>query len=137
MLIRRLKNFDMLERDITAKVLQTAKQNLLRSAAIEIKLCKGESLPFSVLAEHQKQALLHAKHQRLVFKIPDLGLQNPFDAFLLAGTEAWVAVVFYKERLYKTLFLIDIDAWVKESEGQRKSLTKDGAQWISSFEFQI
>ena len=128
----------MLERDITAKVLQTAKQNLLRSAAIEIKLCKGESLPFAALADHQKEALLHSKHQRLVWKIADGGYApTPFDAFLLAKSEAWVAVVFYKERLYKTLFLIDIDEWVKESTGKRKSLTKDRAQWISSFQFEI
>lgn len=121
----------MKEKDITREVLEIARAELGDSAAIEIKLCKGTSLSFSALAEHQEKALWHAKHSVLVFKIPDMGYQNPFDAFLLKETLGMVVVVFYEPRKLCEAYFIDIDAWIAERETcGRKSLTLERAREI-------
>lgn len=100
------------------------------SAAFELKLTKEKSLPFSRLEEHQKRALYLAKHQEIIFKIPDAGYQNPFDSFLLKGVKAYVVVMFY-ERGQKEFFMIDIDDWINEEKtSKRKSLTPERAREI-------
>lgn len=121
----------MTEREITRAVLQTVKSRQLPSCALEIKFTRTGSIPFKAVVEHQRQGLLHAKTGSVVFKIPDLGLQNPFDAFVLRNTEAWVVAVYYEPRRPKIAVFVDIEAWItEESWSERKSLTLERAQAI-------
>jgi hypothetical protein len=59
------------------------KEKFKKTACFELKHCKGKSLPFSDVKDHQVAALVAASDKGLVFKIPDLGVQNPFDCFSL------------------------------------------------------
>ena len=120
----------MKEKDITSPILKHLKYRYGSTCAIEIKICKTGSLPFSRLEEHQKNALLLTKHGCVVHKIPDAGYQNPFDAFMLCHEPAFVVIMFW-ERGKKEFFVIDIDVWVaEESSSKRKSLTEDRARDI-------
>ena len=120
----------MNEREFQTKFIRWVKYIYKKTAVFELKLTKSNSLPFSILAPHQKEALLLSKHSILTHKIPDLGLRNPFDVFCVTNVLAFVVVMFY-ERGQKEFYLIDIDCWVKE-EGlsKRKSLTKERAEQI-------
>lgn len=120
----------MNERDITTPILKCMRHRFGATCAIEIKICKTKSLPFSRLEEHQKNALLNAKHGCVVHKIADCGYQNPFDAFMLCNEPAFVVVMFYK-RGQKEFFAIDIDDWVKEEAASvRRSLLESRARQI-------
>jgi hypothetical protein len=105
-----------------------------RSAAFELKIVKGLSLPFSNVQEHQVAGLLASKIGKLVYKIPDAGLgKKPFDSMVLSETEAYVVAIFYRERQYTKAYLIDVEVWVTESEtSSRASLTEERAQEIAS-----
>lgn len=100
------------------------------NAAFELKIShNNRALAFNALAPHQKQSLLTAKHRGVIFKIPDLGNQNPFDCFSIKGS-AFV-VVKYHARGKREFVMIDIDVWCKEEEQlQRKSLTESRAKEI-------
>ena len=121
------------EKDFQVKFSLWAKHNLDESCAFELKIEKGNALPFSALAVHQKENLLAVKHGSplsFVWKIMDAGYQNPFDGFVLCDASAWIAVMFYS-RGCKKFYLIDIDAWCKEEEtSDRKSLTEERAEAI-------
>lgn len=99
-----------------------------KTGAFELKLCKGPSLPWSALAPHQKDALYHAKHGHLVYKITDTGMtQKPFDCFMMVMVPTFVVVMFYK-RGQKQFYMIDIDRWCEEEQrGLRKSITPEMA----------
>jgi penicillin-binding protein-related factor A (putative recombinase) len=102
------------------------------SGAFELKLSKTNSLPFDSVKEHQLHALNMAKYKSLVFKIPDLGLQNPCDVLKLENVPAYVVVMYYK-RGQKDFYMIDIDAFMTEMNiSERKSLTPDRAGKIGT-----
>lgn len=103
------------------------------SCAIEIKLTKTGYVPFDAVVPHQVAALTHTKHGQVVFKIPDFGGQNPFDAFVLANAPAFVVIVYYTKFRTKWAVFIDIDDWIKETQkSDRKSLTFERAGEIGS-----
>jgi len=107
-----------------------ARQNFPFSAVFELKITKSKSLPFTTVQPHQIRALVLAKHGRLIYKIPDIGLsQKPFDSFHLHQVKAFVVVLFYRSRQYNKFYLIDIDDFcnLKDSCG-RKSLTEAMAE---------
>lgn len=99
-----------------------------KTGAFELKFAKGNSVPFSAVVPHQVAALSAARNSVLVYKIPDAGYQNPFDAFCLSGTEAYVVI------RYPDFFcLIDINDWTNEaSKSTRRSLTAERAKEIST-----
>ncbi len=100
------------------------------SAAFELKIVHGSSLPFDSVKPHQADALFLAKHHVLIHKIPDLGSLNPFDCYILKDADAYVVVMFY-ERGAKTFYMIDIDDWINETiTSNRKSLTQERAKEI-------
>lgn len=70
----------------------------------------------------------------MVFKIPDAGWQNPFDSFILSGSDAIIVVMFRcKERGQKEFVMIDIEAWLQERKtSERKSLTEERAKEIGN-----
>lgn len=104
------------------------KSSFKGSAVFELKQTKGSSLPFDAVVEHQEQALWHTKNKKLVYKIPDVGYQNPYDCICLSGVGAYVVVK------YPDFFcLIDIDDWLNEKKrSQRRSLTASRADEIST-----
>jgi len=121
------------EKDFQVTFNKWAKSLYRRTAAFELKISKTGSLPFKSVVEHQENALYLAKHHSVMFKIPDAGYQNPFDAFMLAEVPAWVVIMFNTERSKNrsTFIMIDIDMWMREKKHcDRKSITEERAREI-------
>lgn len=120
------------EKDFQTRFGKWARNRYQGTAAFELKLARGPSLSFSALEEHQCHALQGARHGQIGFKIPDLGIQNPFDFFTLKAVAAFVVVQFITtERKPDEFFMIDIDAWCEEEKNSdRKSLTIERAREI-------
>lgn len=124
------------------------------STAWELKISKGNSIPFDSVKPHQVEGLMQAKGssrnpadaRALFHKITDMpmraagkaglmrfGKPKPFDCFALVNAEAYVAVLFYVPRGLKEVFLIDVDDWVTaRNSSERKSLTRERAHAIAS-----
>ena len=118
-----------LEKNFQTDLNKWCKHFIHGSTAFELKLARSNSLPFDTVKEHQSDALYHAKHNKIIYKIPDLGTQNPFDSLVLCGVPAYVVVMFNGKE--DDFFMIDIDKWIKEKEiSDRKSLTKERAKEI-------
>jgi len=109
----------------------------------ELKLCKGKSLPFSAIAEHQIAALLAVSSpDGLYHKLTDqpVSIQEktknmrftrpkPFDCFFLQEQAAEIVIMFYVPRKKKTVYYIDISDFVEmKRKATRKSITEDMAQ---------
>lgn len=106
----------------------------------ELKICKGTSLPFNSLAEHQVEALLEAEDKGLYHKVSDQPVswgmnsklrftaKKPFDCFF-AKCPAYVVVWFYKPRQPKFFIKIRIKNFVEmRFKANRKSFTEEMAQ---------
>jgi len=117
----------MKEKDFQRTFNHWVKEVYKKTAAFELKYTKTDSLPFSVVAGHQEDALMQVKHGVFVFKIPDMGYQNPYDCFCLSYQKAFIVIK------YLSFFcLIDIDVWVEEQKiSYRKSLTSKRAREIA------
>jgi len=90
------------------------KYNWDQTAKFELKICKEKSLPYSVLKQHQRDAL---KNEKVIFKIPDLGSQNPFDCFMLHKVPGYVVIQFYKhgEKKFYIINIKDFERYEKAS----------------------
>lgn len=120
----------MKERRYSAEFSRYLKSRDLSSAAFELKMAKGNSLPFSAVKKHQEEALWHVKHGQLVWKIADCGYTSPFDYFVLNKADAYVAI---KYPGVKEPHLIDVDIWIREkADSARKSLTEERAKELST-----
>ena len=97
----------MKEKDITPRILKYCRDKI-GTCAVEIKYCKGGTLPKDALKEHQYHALKLAAGAGLCWKIPDAGYQNPFDGFVLKGVPAYVAVWWEK---HKGFTLEEVQDW--------------------------
>ena len=104
----------------------------------ELKFCKGKSLPFDCLAEHQEKALLDVSHDGLFHKISDFPVfansgarfnrPKPFDCFYLSQTMAYVVIMFWIPRKKKNVYYIKIQDWIRmRDKATRKSATEDMA----------
>lgn len=124
----------MLERDFQTKFTRWAHYRFEGVGAFELKICRGTSLSFDVVKEHQVASLKAVKHDGLEYKIPDdTRGTKPFDFFKLKGA-AYVVVLFY-QRGVKHFYLIDVDVWIQEVESsERKSLTEDRAREIGQLQ---
>lgn len=118
----------MREKDFQSTFNKWLKTDYKQSGVFELKLSKTDSLPFSAVQDHQEAALWNTKHRQLVYKIPDVGYQNPFDCLSLVSLSAYVVIK------YPDFFcLIDIDDWQKEMKfSTRKSLVSGRAREIST-----
>ena len=107
----------------------------------ELKICKGTSLPFDSIQEHQEKALLEAENSFLFHKITDqpwiqdrpytFTNKKPFDCFVLVGVQSFVILWYYKPRKPKYFIKIPIKAFiVKREKGLRKSITEETAKQI-------
>lgn len=116
----------MKERDLQA--LFGRKNNI--HGVFELKIVKGEYMPFNAVLPHQVNGLLNANGTGLYHKLSDSSYEKkPFDSFYLADTPAYVVPVWYVPRKRKTAYFIAIDTFcqMKDSAG-RKSLTEEMAQ---------
>lgn len=106
-----------------------------QSETYELKICKGGSLPFLAVKEHQLLSLLASAKNGFYHKITDQPIyqgmktrfhkKKPFDCFCIVGARAYVVLWFYEPRKPKFFIKISVDAWlVKMLESQRKSITK-------------
>ena len=103
------------------------------SGLFELKVTHGgRALPFKAVQEHQVAALLAAKHNKLVYKIPDdsIGIK-PSDCFILSQSRAYVVIQYYQQGMSHEFVMIDIDDFVKERDtSDVKSLTRTRATQI-------
>jgi len=122
------------EAQFQTKFCRWAKYNIKKSTAFELKLSKGNRLPFANIAEHQFQNLLSVKRSSLTYKISDAsyGLK-PFDCFTLVKADAFLVVMFYT-RGEKEFYMIDIEQLISfmEKHPEKKSITREEASLISS-----
>ena len=114
----------MLESKFQSYFTKWLKNVYKKTGIFELKVARGNTLPFSKIPSHQWESLWHAKHKTMAFKIPDCGFQNPCDCFCLAGIPAYVVVLFGKN-----FYLIDIDRILDENE-EGKSLSEEKASKI-------
>jgi len=113
----------MKEKDFQIDFNKWLKSSYKESGVFELKRTKTNSLPFSSVVLHQEQALWHTKNRKLVYKIPDVGYQNPYDCVCLSGLPAFVVI-----RYPEFFCLIDIDDWLNEkNRTDRKSLLSSRA----------
>jgi penicillin-binding protein-related factor A (putative recombinase) len=120
------------EREFTTQFIKWLKAFKNEPMAFEAKVVRGTSLPFSAVKQHQKDALYAAKHNKIVWKIPDDGRQKPFDGFILAGVPSFV-VVYFVRKGNKVFYMVDVDEWISyESQSPRKSITEEGLQAIGT-----
>lgn len=124
----------MTEADFQTKFTRWAKYNIKTGGAFELKLVKGNRLPFKNIAPHQIANLLIVKRGTLSYKISDAsyGLK-PFDCFVLHKATAFLVVMFYK-RGEKNFYMIDIEALInfKEKNPEKKSITREEVALIGS-----
>jgi hypothetical protein len=105
----------------------------------ELKFCKGKSLPFSALAEHQEKALLAASSSSgLYHKISDFPMfagskvrfnsPKPFDCVYLSNMDAYVVIMWWVPRKKKNVYYLWIRDWIDmRNEAGRKSATEEMA----------
>ena len=104
----------------------------------ELKLCKGKSIRWDAVKEHQIGSLLKAKHETIYHKISDspftqkFTLKKPFDCFNIQA-DAYVVACFYIPRKQKKCYYIDIDKYIESSEkSSKKSYREDEAALMAS-----
>jgi hypothetical protein len=106
------------------------------SGALEVKITKTDSLPFSSVKEKQREFLLQCQ-KRLLYKNEDyrLGIatSGKSDMTFLVGGKGYVGVCFWKPRKLKILYWITINDFLEaEKTCGRKSLTEDLASAIAA-----
>ena len=118
----------MKEKDYQIKFNHWLKEKYKKTGCFELKQTQTNSIPFSSVKEHQIKALLNASNSSLVYKIPDMGYENPFDCFCLSGVPAFVVI-----KYPKSFELISIESFLFEmGKSKRKSLTYERAKLIST-----
>ena len=111
----------MKEKDFQTKFNKWLKYNWLVTAKFELKLTKDGSLPYSALKPHQRANLANRK---VIYKIPDLGAQNPFDSIIMVDDPGYVVIMFYK-RGQKKFYIINIEQLERfEKTSVKKSITE-------------
>ena len=128
----------MKERDFQAEF---GKRNLI-IGVFELKFCKGKSIRFDSVAEHQEAALLAVEGDGLYHKITDQPFlkdmnfqrKKPFDCFNLAGIPAYVVIMWWIPRKKKNVYYIPINKWCCfRDKADKKSITEEMAAAIAMF----
>jgi hypothetical protein len=118
----------MTEADRTTLFGKFAKARLSKTFSFEAKICKGHSLPFNAVKEHQENSLYLTKHGAFFHKLADSGHQMPLDGVFLYKEDAFVVIFWYQKPGDKRMTIIDIDAWLEEKDKSvRRSITFDRA----------
>jgi len=105
----------------------------------ELKLCKGKSIRWDAVSEHQIDALLSISTGKGFYhKITDppvysgmktrFNAKRPFDCFNLRHADAYVVVCFYEPRKKKNLYYIRIGVYLEHMRrAERRSYREDEA----------
>lgn len=103
------------------------------SCAMELKITKGKSLPYSALKEHQLYGLNKCNHGTLVWKLSDMDMRmKPFDAFILQKVDAYIVIMFYEPRKKKVAYIISVYMWeFTKKHSKRKSITEAECEKIA------
>jgi|SRR3972149_2315958 len=100
------------------------------SGAWEVKHISDKEgrFDFKDLQDHQIEALRAVKHAPLfAYKIPDDGLQKPFDVFTLRRASACVVLAFEHPREYTT-YIMDIDVYISMRDAIMRDTHKVSAR---------
>ena len=120
------------------------------TGCFELKLCKGMSIPFKNVADHQIQALLDVSSNKgLYHKLTDQAVSaqvqantktmrfvrpSPFDCFYLKNIPAYIVIMFYEIHKKKNVYYITInDFLAMREESTRKSITEQMAEDYAEF----
>ena len=121
----------MKEKDLQCFFRNWLKANWKSSAAFELKICKTDRFNLKCIAEHQINNLKMASHGLFTYKLPDLGLQNPFDCFTLFQVPSFVVIFFYKPRQPKKFYLISIGVINILLKHKVKSINEENAKKLA------
>lgn len=93
--------------------------------AAELKIARGERIPFSGIAEHQVMSLLMASGsggmRPLVHKISDSGVgYKPFDMFVLSDACGWFVLGFRDGERVLVVDCEDVEYIMFDEDGTRK-----------------
>jgi hypothetical protein len=102
----------MKEKDFQTKFTNWVHEQRFGTTTVwELKICKGPSMPFKQVADHQIKGLQDAKRGGLYHKISDSPVSwqtrtrftkpKPFDCLLINNASAFVVLWFYKPRQAK------------------------------------
>jgi hypothetical protein len=108
----------------------------------ELKICKGKSLPFNMVKDHQIEGLLKAE-TGLYHKITDFPMfagskirfnrPKPFDCICFNKASSFIIIWFYIPRAKKVFYKIKIKDFLKCKEtAERKSITEEMASKIGT-----
>lgn len=118
------------------KNIQSIFKNINKKEGLfELKLCKGTSMPFGSVADHQVEALLDVSGEKgLYHKISDSPVSwggqrftkpKPFDCLFLRNQPAYVVICWYEPRRKKAFHYIPIRAFIEKRDSvERKSITE-------------
>lgn len=123
----------MKEKDLQVGFRSWLKANWKKSSAFELKICKGKSFALSNIESHQVSNLRLVNNELFFWKIPDLGVQNPFDCFTLYKESAYVVIFYYQPRKPKNFYAINITAIIGLIDDGKKSLTEEDANKYCEF----
>lgn len=117
------------EKDFQTIFNKWCKHFINSTAVFELKITRGGSLSFDSVKDHQSSALYAAVKNKVVWKIPDAGYQNPFDSFVITGASAFVVIMFHAK--HDNFYIIPIEKWLHEADNSsRKSITEEKAKEI-------
>lgn len=114
----------MKEKDVQSKLTKWLKK-YGKTGAYELKICKGKSLLFNAVKEHQVNFLVKAQDDRHVHKLSDFspGLK-PYDCFCLEKEKGYVVIAFWEPRNLRT-YMINISDFIDmKDSSSRKSITE-------------
>lgn len=118
----------MTEKSFYPAVQDYLKKNLSGNIVLELKLTKTNTFNLSKMEPHQLPWLYAAKHQRVTYKIADVGFdRKPCDIIMFNGAQAYVGIIFYIPHKKKALYLIDIDAFLLHQKSGRVSMNESEA----------
>ena len=109
----------------------------------ELKICKGNSLPFNSVKQHQIDALTQTQTSSFYHKLTDppvfygmktrFNVKRPFDCFCLVKVNAYLVFWFYKPRKPKQFIKVRIKDFLKLKEASSKmSFTEEEISGIAT-----
>jgi hypothetical protein len=133
------KEHDMVEKDMQVlfgKYLKSTPPK--QSEVYELKICKGNALPFDKVKDRQIDVLYQVNHGSYYHKLTDppifegmktrFNVPRPFDCFCLVNVPAFIIVWFYKPREKKVFIKISIEDFIDlKKREKRKSMTEEMA----------
>lgn len=103
------------------------------SAAYELKIEKTNRFNLKKVAWHQVKNLQLSNDGFIYHKIPDMGIQNPYDCLTLYKVPSYVVIMFYKPHKTKTFSAININTFQGLLDDGYKSITEDDAKKFADF----